>query len=225
MWVRAVCVFNGVATLWEGRGGWKWPCIMHANISLLGSAWTALSVCIICLSVCLHAACRMTVSATVALSMVASITTARIAAGLRLPLECVTKIEGHVAANDSTASRSLHASSVVDPRPGAHGAALQAEASDPGPRGAQAVPDEAMVTVSFMISPAVNRSGTTSEAIVSSLMAMTDGAQPLWAQPPGVVRVPGVTTVSAWEWAVAALFWCKWWSPECFWSAETKNTV
>ncbi len=52
------------------------------------------------------------------------------------------------------------------------------------------------MTVSFMISPAVNRSGTTSEFIVSSLMTMSDGAQPLSAQPPGVMRVPGAISVA-----------------------------
>jgi hypothetical protein len=146
----------------------------------------------------------MTVSGTVALSMVGSITAARIAAGLQLPVECVTLIDGPsptVAANDSSTTRRLHAStsSEVDARPGAAEAAFQfgAEpAEDHGPRSTQSIIDEAMVTVSFMISPAVNRSGTTSEFIVSSLMTMSDGAQPLWAQPPGVMRMPGAISVA-----------------------------
>jgi hypothetical protein len=55
----------------------------------------------------------MTVSCTVALSMVGSITAARIAAGLQLPVECVTLIDGPlptVVANDSSTTRRLHAS-------------------------------------------------------------------------------------------------------------------
>jgi hypothetical protein len=51
------------------------------------------------------------------------------------------------------------------------------------------------VTVSCEIARAVNHSGSISESIVTSLMTMMDGVQPLWLRPPSVMRVPGATPI------------------------------
>jgi hypothetical protein len=153
----------------------------------------------------------MALSGTVSASSVGNVTAASIATALRLPVESVSLLGGTpshspspspspspAGSNDTGALRQLTALEAWVPA-----APVSVMASVPedqaasvmdvsGRRQVAAVGD--LIIVSFLVLPATDRSGLSTEAVLASLLSMTDGSQSVWRDTPDVARVPGWET-------------------------------
>ena len=146
----------------------------------------------------------MALSGMVSVHSGARVTVTSIAAALRLPIDRVALVAGTPSpspspaeGNGTSAFRQLTASATEAWGPGTP---MSAVASVPGhqpgpanhaqPEGARAAVED-FIIVSFAVLPATEQPGLSSEAVLASLLSMTDDSQPVWIKTPDVARVPG----------------------------------
>lgn len=151
--------------------------------------------------------CGMALSGMVSVHSGARVTVTSIAAALRLPIDRVALVAGTPSpspspspgeGNGTSAFRQLTASATEAWAP-LPGTPMSAVASVPGhqpgpanhaqPEGARAAVED-FIIVSFVVLPATEQSGLSSEAVLASLLSMTDDSQPVWIKTPDVARVP-----------------------------------